>query len=180
MCRLLMIFGQSGGEPWDGKNAGLVQGLTAGPHHIQLTGGSFLSVPGPIAAQIARRAPLDVVDTPQGACGRHDETERMGADEALPLPALIAPQPSAGLGVTEGNVHGPAVAIRVSDILGAYRQSGGEKGFDGWGWFAVPGLCGGGCARTPQPHDPHEAPRQPRVPQSIPGVDLGARCAGVG
>ncbi len=47
-----MIFGQIRGEPWYGKNSGLVQGLTTGPHHIQLTGGDFLSVPGPIAAQM--------------------------------------------------------------------------------------------------------------------------------
>src|SRR5437870_5322483 len=113
MCRLLMIFGQSWGEPWYGKNAGLVQGLTAGPHHIQLTGGDFLSVPGPIAAKIERRVPLDLVDKPQGACGRHDETERIGADDALPLPALISPQPIEGIGVTDGNFHGPAVAILV-------------------------------------------------------------------
>jgi len=39
MFRLLMIFGQSWAEPWYGKNSGLVQGLTTGPHHIQLTGG---------------------------------------------------------------------------------------------------------------------------------------------
>ena len=72
MFRLLRIFGQSWGEPWYGKNSGLVQGLTTGPHHIQLTGGYFLSVPGPIAAQIEYRTTLDLVDKPQGACRRHD------------------------------------------------------------------------------------------------------------
>ena len=81
MFRLLMIFGQIRGEPWYGKNSGLVQGLTTGPHHIQLTWGYFLSVPGPIVAQIERRAVLDLGDKPQGACRRHDQTERVGADD---------------------------------------------------------------------------------------------------
>ena len=72
MFRLLRIFSQSWGEPWYGKNAGLVQGLTTGRHHIQLTGGYFLSIPGPVVAQIACRATLDLVDKPQGACCRHD------------------------------------------------------------------------------------------------------------
>ena len=107
------MFGQRWGEPWDGNNAGLVQGLTTGPHHIQLTGGDFLSVPGPIAAQIACRATRDVGDKPQGTCRRHDYMERIGADDALPLPALIAPQPIAGIGVTDGNFHRPAGVILV-------------------------------------------------------------------
>ena len=113
MFRLLMIFGQSWGEPWYGKNSSLVQSLTTGPHHIQLTGGYFLSVPGPIATQIERRATLDLVKKPQGACRGHNETECIGADDALPLPALITPQPIEGIGVTDGNFHRPAVAILV-------------------------------------------------------------------
>jgi hypothetical protein len=39
---------------------------------------------------------------------------------------------------------------------------------------------GGGLARTSQPHDLHEAPGQHRVPQAIPGLDLGACVARVG
>ena len=108
-----MIFGQSWGEPWYGKNACLVQGLTTGPHHIQLTGGHFLSVPGPIVTQIECCATLDLVDKPQGACRRHDQTKRIGADDALPLPALLSPQPIEGIGVTDGHFHGPAVVILV-------------------------------------------------------------------
>ena len=119
MFRPLMIFGQSWGEPWYGNNAGLVQGLTTGPHHIQLTGGDFLSVPGPIAAQIERRATLDLVEKPQRACRRHDQTERMGADDALPLTALLAPQPVEGIRVADCNFHRPAVAILVDDVVGA-------------------------------------------------------------
>ena len=33
MFGLLMIFGQSRAEPWCGKNPGLMQGRTTGPHH---------------------------------------------------------------------------------------------------------------------------------------------------
>ena len=64
MFRLLMIFGQSGGEPWYGKNSGLVEGFTTGPHHIPLTRGDLLSVPGPIVAQSERHATLGLVDKP--------------------------------------------------------------------------------------------------------------------
>src|SRR4029450_4454215 len=106
-----MIFGQSEGEPWYGKNAGLVQGPPTGFRHVELTGGHFLSIPRPIVTQMERRATLDLVDKPQGTCRRHDQTERIGADNALPLPALISPQPIEGIGITDGNFHGPAVAI---------------------------------------------------------------------
>ena len=117
MFGLLVIFGHLWGEPWYGKNTSLLEGFTAGPHHVQLTGGFFLSVPGPRAAQIECRAALDLVDKPQGACRHHDQTERIGTDDALPLPALIAPQPSVGVGVTNGNFHGPTVAIFAHDLF---------------------------------------------------------------
>src|SRR4030095_4244049 len=109
------------GYPGYGKNAGLVQGLTTGPHHIQLTGSYFLSVPGPIAAQIERRATLDLVDKPQGAGRHHDQTERMSADDALPLTALILPQASAGVSAANGHLHRPAVAILVPDTFSRHR-----------------------------------------------------------
>lgn len=115
-----------------------MQGLTPGPHHCQLPGGDCLSVPGPIGAPRARRATLDLVDTPQGACRRHDATARMGAHDAVPLPALLSPQPLAGMGVRDGTVHGLAVAIRVEDVLGAARQSAGEQGCEGWGGAGGP------------------------------------------
>src|SRR6516162_2375742 len=68
MFGLLVIFGQLWDEPWYGKNASLMQGLATSPHHIQLTGCYFLSVPGPIAAQRHTRATLNVGDKPQRAC----------------------------------------------------------------------------------------------------------------
>jgi hypothetical protein len=113
MFRLLLIFGQIRDEPWYRHNSSVIQGLTTGPYHIELAGSNFLSVPRPVVAQREHHAVFDLVDKPQGACRRHDQTERIGADDALPLPALIAPQPIEGIGVTDGNFHGPAVVILV-------------------------------------------------------------------
>ena len=72
MFGLLVIFGQLGGKPWYGKNASLLEGFTAGPHHVPLTGGTFLPVPGPVAGEMACCATLDLVDKPQGTCRDHD------------------------------------------------------------------------------------------------------------
>ena len=132
-----MIFGQSRGEPWDGKNSGLMQGLPTGPHYLQLTGGSFLSIPGPIAAQRHIYTALTLGDKPQRACRRHDQTQRVRPKEALPLAALILAQPIEGARIPDGNFHRPAVAILVQAVLGTQRQIGGEKGVEGWGWFAL-------------------------------------------
>ena len=113
MFGLLVIFGQIWGEPWYGKNSRFLKGLTTGPHDVKLAGSNLLSVPRPVVAQRERHAVFDLVDKPQRACRRHDQTERIGADDTLPLPALVSPQPSEGIGVTDGNFHGPAVVILV-------------------------------------------------------------------
>ena len=170
MVGLLMIFGQIWGEPWYGKNSGLVQGLTTGPHHVELAGGNFLSVPGPIAAQIERRAALDLVEKPQSACRRHDETERVGADDALPLAALILPQPIEGIGVANCNFHRPAVAILAQDRRAALNvRSVVKKASMAGGGFLCPGCVGVafGSRRTTttrmrrpgntECHSPHQA-----------------------
>ena len=67
-----MIFGQIRDEPWYGNNSGLMQGLTTGPHHVELTGRHLLSVPGSVAAQIHTRAALNLVNKPQRASRGHD------------------------------------------------------------------------------------------------------------
>src|SRR2546426_7252559 len=175
-----MIFDQIRGKPWYGKNAGLLQGLTTSPYHIKLTGGYFLSVPGPIVAQCRARAVLHLVEKPQCARRGHDETERVGAEDALPLTALILPQTSEGVGVAYGNFHGPAVAILAHDFLRAQRQVGGEKGFDDWKWFSLAWPFSGRGALTAQHYHPHQTPRQHRVPQAIPGVDLRPCFTGMG
>ena len=180
MFGLLVIFSQLWGEPWYGKNTGLMEGLPTGLRDVELTGCNFLSVPGPVAAQGHTRAPIHVGNEPQRACRRHDQTQRVGADDALPLATLVLPQPGEGITVPDSNFHGPAVAILAHDLVSAQRQIGGEKGFDGWGWFSLALLLSGGFALTAQHHDLHEAPRQYRVQQATPGLDLGARFARVG
>ena len=175
-----MIFGQSWGAPWEGKNPGLVQGHTTGPHHRPLTGGYCLSVPGSIPAQRERRATRDWVDQPPRACRRPDHTDRVGAEAAWPLPALILPKAIDRVGVAHGTCYCPAGARLAPAGLGAHRQSGGDKGCHGGGRFSLPGPCGGALTRPSPDHNPPEAPRQPRVPQSTPGWYLGACCTGVG
>src|SRR5512134_2057318 len=109
MFGLLRIFDQLWAKPWYGNNSRFLQDLTTGPHHIELAGSHLLSVPWPIAAQRERHAAFDVVDKPQRACCGHDQTKRVGPDDALPLAALILPQPIEGIRVTDGNFHRPAV-----------------------------------------------------------------------
>ena len=138
MCGLLLIFGEIWDEPWYGKNAGLMERLPTGFRHVELTGCHFLSVPGPVAAQRHLRAALHLCNEPQRACRRHDQTQRVGADDALPLATLVLSQPGEGVTVTDSNFHGPAVAILAHDLFSAQRQIGGEKGFDGWGGFLWP------------------------------------------
>ena len=127
-----------------------------------------------------RRAARNLAEKPQGACRCHDQTDRVGTDEALPLPALLLSPPVDGMRVADVTFHRPAVAILVDDVVGASRQSGGAKGCDGGERLSVPGPFGGVFALTSQPHDPPEAPRQHRRPQAIPGLDLRARFAGGG
>src|SRR5262249_6251088 len=146
MFGLLVIFGQFWGEPWYGKNTGLIEGLPTGIRHVELAGCHFLSVPGSVAAQRHTRATIHVGHGPQRACYRHDHTRRVAADDTLPLATLVLPQAGAGVPVTDRHCHGPAVAIRAHDLVSAQRQSGGEKGFDGWGWFSVALRWGGGLA----------------------------------
>ena len=119
MFGLLVIFGQLWGEPWEGKNAGLMEGLPTGLRDVELTGCRFLSVPGPVAAQRHTRAAINLVDTPQGACRGQDQTQRVCPHNALAFTTLLLAQTRAGVGVTDGNFHRPAVAILREDVLRA-------------------------------------------------------------
>jgi hypothetical protein len=132
-----MIFGQIRGKPWYGTQAGLVQGLTTGPHHIQLTGRHLLSVPGPRAAQRHPCATLAWGDTPERACHRHAQTPRVRPQETWPLAPLLVAEPIDGARITACHVPSPAGAIRVEDVLGAHGTLGGDKGFKGWGWGSL-------------------------------------------
>src|SRR5262252_92939 len=180
MFGFLLIFGQIWGEPWYGKNPGCIEGLPTGLRDVELTGRYLLSVPGPVAAQRHTYAAIHVGNEPQRACRHQDQPQRVGTDDAWPLAALVLPQPAEGVTVTDRNFHGPAAAILAYDLFRAQGEISGEEGFEGWGWFSLARLFGGRFGLTSQHHDPHEAPRQHRVPQTIPGLDLGARFAGVG
>jgi len=179
MFGLLMIFGQIRAEPWYGKNSPFLQGLTTGPYHVEVAGSHLLSVPRPIAAQRERHAAFDLVDTPQGARSRHDQTKRVGAYDAWSLATLIVPQTVEGVGITHVDFHRPALAVLVQDGLGAQGEIGREQGLDRREWLSVPSVCEAACGLTPHHHDPDEPPRPYRVPEPTPGLQLGALFAGV-
>jgi hypothetical protein len=173
MFGLLMIFGQLWAEPWDGNNSSFLQGLTTGPYHIELTGGSLLPVPWSIAAEIQTRAAIALVDAPQRARCGHDQTACVGPDEALPFAALLLPQTVEGIGGAHDNFHRPAAAILAHDGLEAQGEISGEKGFDGWRGFSVPGLFDAMGSLAPYHHDSDERPGQHRVPQPTPRLHRG-------
>jgi hypothetical protein len=142
MFGLLVIFGPLWGEPWYGKNASLMEGFTAGPHHGKLTWGSLLPVPWPIATQRPLRAMLNAVDAPQGACRGHDYTPRVRPTEAFPVATLLLAPPLAGVGVTDGTWHRPAGAIGGDDGLGAQGERGRETCRDRRGGWRCPARGG--------------------------------------
>ena len=116
MFGLLIIFGQLWGEPWYGKNAGLMEGLPTGLCNVELTGRRFLSVPGPVSAQRHTRAAINLVEKPQRACRGQDQTQRVCPDDTLAFPALLLAQTREGVGVTDRNFHRPAVTILCEDV----------------------------------------------------------------
>src|ERR671938_1663769 len=109
MFGLLVTFSKSRSEPWYGKNAGLVEGLPTGLRHVELTRRHFLPIPGPVVTQRHTYATINVRNEPQRARCRQDHMQRVGAHDALPLAALLLPQPRKGVTVTDGNFHSPAV-----------------------------------------------------------------------
>ena len=164
MFGLLSMFGQFWGEPWYGKDTGLLEGLPTVLRYVKLTGGHFLSIPGPVAAQRHTCATIDLVDTPQRACCGQDQTQRVCPHEAWAFPTPLLAQPREGVRGTDGNVHRPAVAILREDVLGAQSESGREKRLDRRRWFARSSSFGATGARTPYDHDPQEPSRPHRVP----------------
>jgi hypothetical protein len=152
-----------------------MQGLTAGPYHVKLTRRHLLSVPGPIALQVQTRTALDLVDKLERARRRHDQTERVDADKALPLAALLLSQTIESVGVTNCNFNSPTVAILSQEAWGAQRNLGAKKGLDRRGRFSLPRLFQTTCGITSHHDDPDQPARQHRMPQATPGVYLGPR-----
>ena len=116
MFGLLIIFGQLWGEPWYGKNAGLMEGLPTGLCNVALTGRRFLSVPGPVSAQRHTRAAINLVEQPQRACRGQDQTQRVCPDATLAFPALLLAHTREGVGVTDRHCHRPAVTLLCEDV----------------------------------------------------------------
>ena len=85
MFRLLMIFGRIKAEPWYGKNAGPMQGLSTGLRDVELTGRHLLSVPGPVAAQAHRWVAIHVRNKPERACCCQYQTQRVRPQDAFPF-----------------------------------------------------------------------------------------------
>jgi len=111
MFGLLFIFGQFWGKPWDGKNAGLVEGLPTGLRDVELTGRYFLSVPGPVATQRHLPPAIHVGNEPQRACRGQGQPQRIRPKDALPFATLFLAQTREGIGVADGNFHRPAGVI---------------------------------------------------------------------
>src|SRR5687767_8015794 len=96
--------------------------LPTGFCHVELTWCYFLSVPGPVATQRHLHATIHLLNEPQCACRCHDQTKRVGAYHTVPLATLILPEPVKGVTVTDGNFHGPAVAILTHALCRAQGQ----------------------------------------------------------
>jgi hypothetical protein len=71
-------------------------------------------------AQRHTQAALNVGDKPQRACRCHDQAQCVGADDALPSPALLLPQTHEGIGIADGNFQIPpdlVVKYQAIDIV---------------------------------------------------------------
>ena len=147
-------------------------GLSTGLRHVELTWGHFLSVPGPIATKRYLRAAIPLGHEPQRAGRGHDQTKRVGAYDALALATLILPETIEGIGVTNFNFDGPALAILVHDVLAAQGEIGCEKGLDRRRWFSWPRWV---VARLPRVVRPRPACGARATPRATGPPRLGAR-----
>ena len=127
------------------ENAGLIERLPTGFRHVELTRCYFLSVPGPVATQRHLRATIHLRDEPQCACRCHDQTKRVSAYNTLPLTTLVLPEPVKGVTVTDGNFHGPAVAVLRTISAALNVRSVVKKASMAGGGFLCPGRLGAGA-----------------------------------
>jgi hypothetical protein len=81
-------------------------------------------------------------DKPQGASGRQEKAQGVGADHPLVRAALVLPKASEGSAIANRNFHGPPVPILGEDRLQTPREIGGKKRFQGRAEFASPGGAG--------------------------------------
>ena len=167
-----MIFGKIYDEPWYGENASLVQRVATGPGDVELGGGALLPVPGAVATEVHRVGLVGVFEAPQRSRGGHHEAKGVGPDNALDLPALVLAQTVERMTVPNGDFDGPAVTILPEDVFPAEGEICGEKGFD-WGTrLALARLLGAGGGWATDHDHTHQPPRQDRMPEADPGLDL--------
>src|SRR5919199_3062983 len=103
MFGLFVIFGPLWGEPWEGKKAGLLEGLPTGLRAIAWTGGRLLSVPGPRAAPRPPRAAINLGEKPPRACCGQEQTPRVCPDAVVACTTLLGAPTRAGVGVPQGD-----------------------------------------------------------------------------
>ena len=145
--RAPVIYGKSWGEPWYGKNSGVLQRLAAGPDDVELAGGALLAIPGARALEVEGGRAAGLLHKPQRAGGRQDEAQGIGPDHPLVLAALVLPKAGEGIAIAKGDFHRPPLPILGEDRLQTQGEVGGEKRFHGRRGFALPGLSGAAAAR---------------------------------
>ena len=104
-----------------------MQRFAPGPQNVELTGGAFLPVPGPIAPQRQRCGPCRSLHKPEGTCGHQDQAQGIRPDHALALAALVLPKAGEGIAITEGDFYCPPLAILREDRLETQREVGGGR-----------------------------------------------------
>lgn len=77
-------------------------------------------------------------------------------------------------------LYRPALPILGEDRFQAERGIRGEKGLDGWGRFALPGLTPAGRRRPADHRHAEQLTWQHRMPDPLPGVDQHPRFSGMG
>jgi hypothetical protein len=175
-----MNFGKIGSEPWYGKNLCRVERFAPRPNNVKLTGSAFLVVPGAIAPQLKRWGPYGVLHKPQGACGGQNEAERIGAEHAFTLPALVLPEAREGIAVTNRDFHRPPLAILGEDRFQTQCEVGGEKRFHRRRGLPLPWLSDASrCWAADHYHAEHPA-GQHGMPDSLPGLNECSGFAGMG
>src|SRR3954471_12029469 len=118
------------GEPWYGKNSGLVQHLAARPANIELAGSFLVTVPGPIALQVEGLCPACLLHEPQRAGRRQDQAQRIGPYHPLDLAALLMPKAREGVAIADRDFHGPPLPIVLEDRPQTQREVSREESLD--------------------------------------------------
>jgi hypothetical protein len=180
MFKLLRNFRKTGSEPWYRKNSCGVERFAPGPDNVELRGGAFLTVPGPIALQRQRRAPCGSLHKPESTRGHKDKAQGIGPHHALALPALVLPETCKGIAITDGDFDRPPLAILREDRFEMEREVGGEKRLHLGQRLALAWLYGSGPRWTVDHYHSDPPPRKNGMPQPGPRLDERPGFGGMG